>query len=169
MLRLLIQYRFNSTLITSILKPLWESRPHPDIRACLIMILIQFLHESNLNNDQSIVWSILEEAAHDDYHPVIYALFGANEKGIYRSSRKLKTISNNLLQIFVKRIQMKILDHPTSLTSRSWAWSLLNNEYCEINFVIDKAQQLCIRFDNDANILWKEAFKKIISFYKLQK
>jgi len=169
MLRLSIQYRFNSTLIPSILKPLWDSRPHPDIRSCLVMILLQFIHESNVNNDESVIWSILEEAAYDDYHPVVLALFGANEKGIRRPSRGLKHSSTNLLQIFVKRIHMKILDHPTSLTGRIWAWSLLDSEYCDIDIVKEKARQLCIQFDKNANVLWKEAFKKLLSFYKLQK
>jgi len=164
MLRLSIEYRFNSTLIISILKPLWDSRPHPDIRACLIMILLQFIH-----NNESIVWSILEEAAHDDYYPVILALFGANAKGICRPSRGLKESSTSLIQLFVKRIQMKILDHPTSLSGRIWAWSLLDSEYCDINLLIDKARKLCIQFDKDANVLWKQAFTKIVSFYKQQK
>lgn len=169
MLRLLIQYRFNSTLITSILKPLWDFRPHPDIRACLVMILLQFIHESNINDEESIIWSILEQAAYDDYHPVILALFGANKNGIRQPSRGLKDSSTNLLQIFVKRIQMKILDHPTSLTARIWAWSLLDSEYCNINIIIEKAQQVCIQFDKNANVLWKQAFEKILSFYKQQK
>jgi hypothetical protein len=121
------------------------------------------------DDDESGIWSILEEAAYDDYHPVILALFGANGKGIRRPARGLKDSSPNLLQIFAKRIQMKILDHPTSLTARIWAWSLLDGEYCNINVVIEKARQLCIQFDKNANVLWKEAFKKILSFYKLQK
>jgi hypothetical protein len=170
MLRLLIQYRFDSSLITSILKPMWDSRPHPDIRACLIMILLQFIHESNMNNDKSfVVWSILEEAAYDDYYPVVLAIFGANEKGICRPSRGLKDSSTNLLQTFVQRIQMKILDHPTSLSARIWAWSLLDGQYCHINIVIEKGRQLCIQFDKNANVLWKQAFKTILSFYKEQK
>ncbi|CAF2442483.1 unnamed protein product [Rotaria sp. Silwood2] len=168
MLRLLIEYRFNSTLITSILEPLWNSRPHPDIRTCLVKILLDFIHELNVNDDKSVVWTILEQAAYDDYHPVVLALFGANDKGIRRSSIGLKDSSTNILQIFVQRIQMKILDHPTSLTARIWAWSLLDNKYCNINIVIEKAQQLCIQFDKNANKLWKEAFKKILSFYKLK-
>jgi hypothetical protein len=123
MLHLLVQYRFNSTLISSILKPLRDSRPHPDIRTCLTMILLQFIHELNINDNESVIWSILEEAAYDDYHLVVLTLFGANEKGIRRPSRGLKDSSTNLLQIFVKRIQMKTLDHPTSLTACIWAWS----------------------------------------------
>jgi hypothetical protein len=169
MLRLLIQYRFNSTLITSVLKPLWDSRPHPDIRACLVMILLHFIHESNVNDDISEVWSILEQAAYDDYDPVVLALFGANEKGIRRPSRGLKDSSKTLLQTFAQRIQMKVLDHPMSLTARIWAWSLLDGEYCDINMITEKAHQLCIQFDKNANSLWKQAFEKILVFHKLQK
>ena len=168
-LRLLIQYRFNASLITSVLKPLWDSRPHPDIRACLVMILLNFIHKLNVNDDESEVWSILEQAAYDDYDRVIYSLYGANEKGIRRQSRGIKDSSKNLLQIFVKRIQMKSLDHPTSLTARSWAWYLLDSDYCDIDLVIEKARQLCTQFDKNSNFLWKQAFEKILTFHKLQK
>lgn len=169
MLRLLIPYRFNSTLISSVLKSLWDSRPHPDIRSCLVMIILQFLNESNITDDESVIWSILEEAAHDDYHRVIYALFGANEKGISRPSRGLKNSSSNLRRIFFKRIQMKILEHSTSLTALSWAWSSIDSDYCDIDLIKEKARQLCIQFDKNANFLWKQVFKKVLSFYKLFK
>ncbi|CAF3417336.1 unnamed protein product [Rotaria sp. Silwood1] len=169
MLRLLVEYRFNSMLITSVLKPLWDSRPHPNIRTCLIKVLLDFIHESNIKDDTSIVWSILEQAAYDDYDPVVLALFGANDKGIRRPSIGLKDSSTKLLQIFVQRIQMKIIDHPTSLSARIWAWTLLDSEYCNISIVIEKARQLCIQFDKNANILWKKAFEKILEFYKLKK
>ena len=167
-LRLLIQYRFDSTLITLILKPVWDSKPHPDIRACLITVLLNFIHDLNLTGEECVIWSILEEAAHDEYGPVVLALYDADAKGIRRPSRRLRASSSNL-RTFVQRIQMKILDHPTSLTSRIWAWSLLNAEYCDIDLVINKAQQLSIEFDKNANVLWKEAFQKILSFYKLKK
>ncbi|CAF1313648.1 unnamed protein product [Adineta steineri] len=170
-LRLLIQYRFNTSLITSILKPLWDSHPHPDIRACLIKILLHFIHKSNVNEDHNEleIWSILEQAAHDDYRPVVYALFGFDGKGSCRTLSGLEGLSSEVLEIFVRRIQMKILDHPTSINARIWAWCELESEYCNINIVIDKARQLCLQFDNDANDLWKLAFKKILLFYKLKK
>ena len=164
-----IQYRFHSVLIRSILKPLWDSQPHPDIRVCLVMILLQFIYQSKNNDEQSLIWPILEEAAHDDYNPVVLALFGANGKGLRRPSREMKESSTDLLQIFTKRIQRKILDHPTSLSARSWAWSLLDTDYCDTKLIIEKTRQLCIQFDKNANNLWKNAFQKILSFYKLQK
>ena len=163
-LRLLIQYRFDSSLITSIFTPLWDSKPHPDIRACLITILMNFIRDE----EESVIWSILKEAAHDDYDPVVLSLCGADAKGIRRPSRRLRASSNDL-RIFVQRIQMKMLDHPTSLTMRTWAWSLLDAEYCDIQLVENQARQLCIEFDKNANVLWKEAFQKILSFYKLKK
>ncbi|CAF3787569.1 unnamed protein product [Rotaria sordida] len=169
MLRLLVEYRYNSMLITSVLKPLWDSRPHPDIRTCLVKVLLDFINESNIKDEKSVVWLILEQAAHDDYDPVVLALFGANDKGICRSSIGLKDSSTNLVQIFVQRVQMKILDHPTSLTARIWAWPLLDSQYCNMNIVIEKARQLCIHFDKNANILWKKAFEKILAIYKVKR
>ncbi|CAF4358385.1 unnamed protein product, partial [Adineta steineri] len=105
-LRLLIQYRFNTSLITSVLKPLWDSHPHPDIRACLVKILLHFIHKSNVNEDHNEleIWSILEQAAHDDYRPVVYALFGFDGKGSCRTLSGLEGLSSEVLEIFVRRI-----------------------------------------------------------------
>lgn len=163
-----MQYHFDSTLITSVFKPLWGSKPHPDIRACLITVLINFIHDRNFTGEESVVWSILEEAAHDDYDPVVSALCNADAKGIRRPSRRLRASSNNV-RIFVQRIQMKMLDHPTSLNRRIWAWSLLDAEYSDIDLVRNKARQLCIEFDKNANVLWKEAFQRMLFFYKQKK
>ena len=168
MRRLSIQYCFDSTLITSIFKPLWDTKPHPDIRTCIVTILIKFIHDRNFTGEESAIWSILEEAAHDEYDPAVLALCGADAKGIHRQSRWLRASPSNL-RIFVERIQMKMLDHPTSLTNRMWAWSQLDAEYCDINSVMNKARQLCIESDKDADRLWEGAFQKIMSFYKLKK
>jgi hypothetical protein len=42
-------------------------------------------------------------------------------------------------------------------------------EYVNTNKLIEKAQQLSIQFDKDDNILWENAFAKIISLFKEQK
>ena len=124
---------------------------------------------NQIQDDETIIWKILEEAADDDYLPVVQSLFAANRGNSRWPLTRLKNSSDNIFQIFVNRIQFKILDHPTSLEARSWAWSNIDYEYCDINKLIEKAQQLCIQFDKNANTLWKKAFEKIISFYKQQK
>lgn len=168
MLRLSVQFCFDPTLIISIFKPLWDTKPHPDIRACLVTILIKFIHDRNFMGEESVIWSILEEAAHDDYDPAVLALCGADAKYIFRQSRWLRASPSNL-RIFVERIQMKMLDHSASLTIRMWAWSQLDAEYCDINLVMDKARQLSIQSDKNADRLCENAFQKILSIYTMKK
>ena len=147
---------------------IWDSHPHQDVRTCLILTLLHFIGKSNSSDDEIIIWNILEEAANDDYLPVIDTLFAAS-RGITRwPLTHLKDSSNQIFQQFVNRIQIKILDHPTSLQARSLAWSSIDYEHCHINKLIEKAQQLCIQFDKDANTLWIKAFHHIIQSYKQQ-
>ncbi len=69
----------------------------------------------------------------------------------------------------MNRIQFEVLDHPTSLEARSWAWSNIEYEHCDTKKLIEKAQRLAIQFDKDANHLWQNAFETIISSYKQNK
>ncbi|CAF4130497.1 unnamed protein product, partial [Rotaria sp. Silwood2] len=168
-LRLLIQYISYPSLIKTIVKPLWNNRPHQDVRACLILTLLHFIGKSNSNDDDTIIWEILEQAADDDYLPVVESLFAAHRGKSRWPLSKLKNSSNHFFETFVNRIQFKILDHPTSLEARSWAWSNIEHEYCHTNKLIEKAQQICIQFDVNGNVLFGEAFKKIILSFEQQK
>ncbi|CAF4775310.1 unnamed protein product, partial [Rotaria sp. Silwood2] len=154
LLRLLIQYVSDTSLITTVIKPLWDSHPHQDIRACLILILLHFIGKSHSNDDNNIIWNILEQAAYDEYLPVVENLF-VSYRGYSRwPLSKLKYSSKNLFETFVNQIQFKILDHPRLLEARTYAWSYLEYEYCHTNELINKAQNLCIQFDKDGNVLW---------------
>ena len=64
-IRLLNQYVSHSNLVKDLIKPLWYSHPHQDIRACLILTIPHFIGKSNSNNKQKIIWKTLEEAAED--------------------------------------------------------------------------------------------------------
>ncbi|CAF4130372.1 unnamed protein product [Rotaria sordida] len=164
-LRLLIQYVYDSSLIITVIKPLWDRHPHQDIRACLILILLHFIGKSH----SDIIWNILEQAAYDEYFPVVQTLFASYRADSRWPLSKLRYSLKNLFETFVNQIQFKILDHPTLLEARVYAWSYLEYDYCHTNELISKAQNLCIRFDKDGNVLWSNAFQKIILFYKQNK
>ncbi|CAF1219378.1 unnamed protein product [Adineta steineri] len=177
LLRLLVEYVSNTNLIKLIIKPIWNRHPHQDVRASLILTLLHFIGKTSSEEDENIIWEILEEAAEDDYLPVVQILF-ADQPG--RSSRggksspswpltKLKHSSENVFKTFINRVQFKVLDHPTSLKARSWAWSNIDHEHCDMKKLYEKAQELCIQFDKDGNSLWSNAFEKILSVYKQPK
>ncbi len=168
-LRLLNEYASDSSLITSVIKPLWDSRPHQDVRACLILTLLHFIDKLNSDDEKTIVWKILEEAADDNYLPVIQSLFSADRGSSRWPLSRLINSPDNIFQIFINRIQFRILDHPTSLEARLWAWSNIDYEHCDSQKLIEKGTKLCIQFDKDANTLWEKAFNQIISFYKQKK
>ncbi|CAF2126601.1 unnamed protein product [Rotaria magnacalcarata] len=178
-LRLLILYSSDPTLVETDIKPLWDSHPHQDLRACLILILLHFVGNHNNSDDiDKAIWQILEQAAEDDYLIIVQSLFAFHQehrrRRLPRSKRgtscwpltRWKNLSNPLYEEFVNRIQLKVLDHPTSLNARSWAWENIEYEHCDINEVFDKAQKLCIQFDETGNKLWEQAFNKIILLYR---
>ncbi|CAM4750560.1 unnamed protein product [Rotaria magnacalcarata] len=168
-LRLLNEYASDSSLIKSVIKPLWDSRPHEDVRACLILTLLNFINKLQSNEDKTFVWKILEEAADDNYLPVVQSLFSAHRGSSRWPLSRLITSSDDNFQAFINRIQFRILDHPTSLEARLWAWTNIDCEHCDVQKLIEKVKQLCIQFDKNANTLWESAFNKIISYYKQQK
>ncbi|CAF3902890.1 unnamed protein product [Rotaria sordida] len=168
-LRLLNEYASDSSLIKSVIKPLWDSRPHPDVRACLILTLLNFIDKLHSNDEKIIIWKILEEAADDNYLPVVQSLFSAHRGSSRWPLSRLENSSDNIFQIFINRIQFRILDHPTSLEARLWAWSNINYEHCDIPKLIEKSKQLCIQFDKAANTLWEKAFNQIILSYRQKK
>ncbi|CAF4325194.1 unnamed protein product, partial [Adineta steineri] len=137
-IRLLNEYASDSNLITSVIRPLWDSRPHPDIRACLILTLLQFIDKVHSNDDKIIIWKILEEAADDNYLPVVQTLFPE-----YRGSSRW----------------------PLS-QARLWAWTNINYKKYNIERLIEKSKQLCVQFDKNVNILWETAFNQLILCYK---
>ncbi|CAF3633173.1 unnamed protein product [Rotaria sp. Silwood1] len=168
-LRLLNEYASDSSLIMSVIKPLWDSRPHQDVRACLILTLLNFIDKLHSNDEKTIVWKILEEAADDNYLPVVQSLFSAQRGSSRWPLSRLINSSENIFQTFINRIQFRILNHPTSLEARLWAWSNIDYMHCDTQKLIEKSKQLCIQFDKNANILWEIAFNQIISCYKQQK
>ena len=155
-------------MIRSIIKPLWDSRPHQDVRACLILTLLHFINKLHSDDEKTIFWKILDEAADDNYLPVIQSFFSASRGTSRWPLTRLINSSYNTFQTFINRIQFKILDHPTSLEARLWAWSNIDYEHCDLQKLIEKGKQVCIRFDKDANVLWGDAFNLIISTYKQQ-
>ncbi len=169
-LRLLIEFTSDSSIISKYLKPFWNNHPHQDIRACLILILLHFIgRKTNLNQDEIILWEILDQAANDEYILIIQYLLGLSTGRSNRILTKLKHSSKLSFEKFVNQIQFKILDHTNSLQARAFAWINIDSIYVNTNKLIDKAQQLCCQFDKDANTLWENAFGKIISLFKEQK
>ncbi len=156
-------------MIRSVIKPLWDSRPHQDVRACLILTLLYFIDKCHSNDEKIIIWTILEEAADDNYLPVVQSLFAEYRGSSRWPLTRLINSSDNIFQTFVNRIQFRILDHPTSLEARLWAWLNIDYEHCDSQKLIEKGKQLCIQFDKNANTLWENALNQIISSYKQQK
>ena len=72
---MLTEYVYDSSLVKSVIKPFWDSHPHQDVRACLVLVLLHFVGKSNSNDDETIIWEILEKAAADEYHPVLQPFF----------------------------------------------------------------------------------------------
>ncbi|CAF1529803.1 unnamed protein product [Adineta ricciae] len=70
--------------------------------------------------------------------------------------------SEEIFRTFVNRIQFKILDHPTSLEARLYAWTNISSEHCEAEKFIAKGIKLCLEFTKEAKTLWKAAFKHIM-------
>ncbi|CAF3895413.1 unnamed protein product, partial [Adineta steineri] len=141
---------------------------------------LHFIGKTSSVEDENIIWEILEEAAGDDYLPVVQILFADQRRKSFRrrkSSRgksswpltKLKNSSENLFKTFINRVQLKVLDHPTSLEARLLAWSNIDYEHCDKNKLIEKGQEICAQFDKDGNTLWEKAFEKILSIYKQEK
>ncbi|CAF4384352.1 unnamed protein product, partial [Rotaria magnacalcarata] len=141
-LRLLNEYASDSSLIKSVIKPLWDSRPHEDVRACLILTLLNFINKLQSNEDKTFVWKILEEAADDNYLPVVQSLFSAHRGSSRWPLSRLITSSDDNFQAFINRIQFRILDHPTSLEARLWAWTNIDCEHCDVQKLIEKVKQL---------------------------
>ncbi|CAF2821052.1 unnamed protein product [Rotaria sp. Silwood2] len=180
-LRLLILYSSDPTLVETDIKPLWDSHPHQDLRACLILILLHFVGKHNSDDIDKAIWQILEQAAEDDYLIIVQSLFAFHQENsrrrLPRSQRgtscwpltRWKNLSDPLYEEFVNRIQLKVLDHPTSLNARSWAWENIEYEHCDKNELFGKAQKLCIQFDETGNKLWAQAFNKIILLYRENK
>ncbi|CAF1546615.1 unnamed protein product, partial [Adineta steineri] len=180
LLRLLVEYVSNTNLIKLIIKPIWNKHPHQDVRASLILTLLHFIGKTSSEEDENIIWEILEEAAEDDYLPVIKILFADQRRKSFRRRKsargksswpltKLKHSSENVFETFINRIQLKVLDHPTSLEARLLAWSNIDYEHCDKNKLIEKGQEICVQFDKDGNTLWEKAFEKILSIYKQEK
>ncbi|CAF4322735.1 unnamed protein product, partial [Adineta steineri] len=152
---------------------------HQHLHTSIILTLLNFLGKTFSDEDENIIWGILEEAAKDEYLPVIQALFAA-QRGISRRSRfskgksgsqlsKLKSSSEETFERFVKKIQFKVLDHPTSLEARLWAWSNIDYKHCDMKKLYEKAQEECAHFDKEGNTLWEQAFEKMILIYKEEK
>ncbi|UJR24725.1 hypothetical protein I4U23_006099 [Adineta vaga] len=164
-LRLLIEFVSNSDLVHLIIKPFWDKQPHQDVRTCLISTLLHFIGKTD---DQTIIWQILEQATKDEYLPVIQTLFSASRGESRWPLTKFKNSSKDIYKAFINQIQFQVLDHPTSLEARSWAWSSIDYEYCDVEKLTEKAELLCIRFDKDGNNLWQNAFQAVLSCYKYQ-
>ncbi|CAF0896335.1 unnamed protein product [Didymodactylos carnosus] len=170
LLRILIEYRFDRTLIDYVLHPLWLSKPHQDIRVCCIAILIHFI-ETNFTNEN--MWAMLEQAAvSDEYgkvHDELLLNGGSPMKRRYR--RKSPTSSQKIRQpekrkMFVQRVQMKILDHPSLIICQK-GWQLIDHEHCDQDQLVNKAVPICQTFDKIGNTLTQQAFARILTCCKM--
>ena len=169
-LRLLIQYRWNSSLFEKVLYPFWLSKPHQDVRLCLVQILLRYI-ETNFENEK--LWTIFEQAAVDEYIEVIASLVGVslterkyNRRGRYRLSTgsSLPIRFNSHRKIYVERVQMKVLDHPTSLESRRIAWTSIMYQYLDDpSVLLTKAKDLCLTLNKDGKSLSSSAFEQMIN------
>ena len=138
------------SLASSVLQPLWSSHPHQDVRVCLVVSLLHFAEADPTNES---IWTILEEAASDDYTPVIQTLF-LPRKAIH---------SDQTLRLLVDRVQMRTLDHHTKLDARRIAWAQIDTEYVNQEKLIEKAKQILFTFDKNANQLVSNAFEKLLA------
>lgn len=168
-LRLLTEYSSDSSLIRIVIEPLWTSRPHPDVRASLVLTLLYFLENISSTTERNIIWKILEEAADDVYLPVVQSLFADYRGSSHWPLTRSINSSNEIYQNFVNRIQFRILDHPSSSEARLWAWTNIDDEHCDISKLIGKGKQLCIQFNRNANMLWEKAFQQILATHKQRK
>lgn len=167
-LRLLIQYSNQTDIVESIIKPWWHKKPHQDIRACLASILLHFFANAKTKEQIDSVWSILEEAADDEYKPVIETLF-THEGNQTWPLLRLKKTANPIFEKFVNEIQFKILDHSKSLEFRSAAWMLIDCEFVDVNRLVKKTQDLSCLFDKNGNTLWDSALRLLMKLYKLNR
>lgn len=169
LLRLLNQYKDNAQLIPSIIQPFWEKKPHQDIRICLVILLLRFLAKSKLTNaHEQIIFHILEEAANEEYLPMINAFFTQPSEQQRWPLTVLKNCKDPLYEKFVRTIQWKILDHPTSLQARVLAWKNIDYHFVETDRFIEKIQQLALQFDKQGNALAIIAFGQSLSLFKDQ-
>ncbi|CAF2403732.1 unnamed protein product [Rotaria sp. Silwood2] len=113
----------------------------------ILRLLIQYVSDPNLI--KTVIESLWDRYPHqdvrtclDDYLPVVRALFAADRGDSH---------------------------HQTSLEACSYAWLNLEYNYCHTTALTEKARNLCIQFDKNANILWEKAFATMVSFYKQQK
>ena len=133
------------------------------------MTLLNFIDKLHSDDEKTIMWKILEESADDHYLPVVQSLF-SNYRGSTRwPLSRLINSSETIFQMFINRIQFRILDHPTSLEARLWAWSNIDSAHCDSQKLIEKSKVLCIQFDQNAKTLWESAFNQLIVLYKQQK
>lgn len=167
-LRLLAHYRQDSTLIDRVFSPWWTTRPHDDIRACLITTILYFF-ERAAKSETSAIWSILEQASNDEYMPVIHALFDRDRRGSKWNLRTVAHTNSQLFRAFVDRIQCRVLDHPTKLEARTYAWSQIDRQYANIEKLSERAKIVCTQFDKDANTCWEPALKTVIACCQKQR
>ena len=158
-LRLLVQYRNEPTLIDTVIQPLWARKPHPDVRACLIVSLLHFLDKCG-QDETSPIWTILEQAAEDDYLPVIHALFVRTPRESPWVLTRLGNSDSRLFRTFVNRIQFRVIDHPNKLDARLHAWSRVDYNHCDLRELFHKAKELCVQFNKKCQyLLWRRFCK----------
>lgn len=120
---LLIDYSSCPGIIKDFLPPPWKTKPYEDIPTCLIRILLHFIGQCYLNNDEEIIlWIILQEPTADQYSLVIQYLFGVNSNKILS---KLKTSFPNLYEKYIDEIP---LHRSESLEFRSIAFTNIDQE-----------------------------------------
>ena len=166
---MLTEYATDPSLLLAVIKPFWQSRPHQDVRACLILTLLHFIDKLQSDEEKTVLWDILEQATTDPYLPVIQSLFSAFRGNSRGPLNRLRNTSSSIYQTFVNRIQYRILEHPTSLEARTYAWQNIDHKYCLSKDLIEKGQQLTLQFDKEGNTLWEIAFRQIILFAQERK
>ena len=165
-LRLLTDYSSHSGIIKDLIEPFWDEKLHQDIRASLLLILLHFIDKSHSDEEQNILWNLLQQSTNEEYSLIIQYLFGSPSDKILS---KLKYSFPNLYEKYVNEIQCRVLDHPKSLELRSIAWRNIDHEFVQFDLLIKKAEDLILLFNKDGNHLWEFAFNKLISLFKQQK
>ena len=169
-LRLLREFLGHRQLIQSVLKPLWDTRTHDDLRRSLLLTAIDFLGQSQVKDtdDHAVLWQMIDEASRSAYLPLVQCLFTDTSNGGSSSSplMRMKYSCESMYRVFVNQVQMKILDHSTSSEARSWAWSNIDHQYADRHVLVDKAQHVCLQFDRDSKACFKAALDMLIAMYK---
>ncbi|CAF4099527.1 unnamed protein product, partial [Adineta steineri] len=181
LLRLLVEFVSNTNLVKLIIKPIWNNHPHQDVRACPILTLLHFIGKTSSNENENIIWKILEAAAEDNYLPVVQTLFADQQGKSCRSLGEIKYSSETIFEeaseddgppivpeLFAAR-QRKSCSPLIKLKNSSEKVFETFINRIKFKKLYEKVQEECAHFNKEGNTLWEQAFEKMILIYKEEK